>query len=495
MAESRRLVLELVGDDRQLSRAFKKAGTEAQSFESKMMSVGKGAALAAGAAGLGAIVGTLKLGYDEWKESTLVAAQTEAALKSTGAAAGVTAQQISDLAGALMKKSGVDDEAIQKGENLLLTFTSIQNKVGEGNDIFNQATKTMLDMSVALGQDMKSSAIQLGKALNDPTAGMSALRRVGVAFTEEQKQMISKLQESGDVMGAQKIILAELTKEFGGSAEAAGKTLPGQLNVLKETFNNVAGQVFTRLVPALQSIATWVTEHMPQIQAGIEQAFDVMGQVIDALRPVIELVGKALRNFFLDIRDMVKLVSAIFHGDWSEAWSIAVGIVKRQLEFLKDLITTIADPIIKAATAIGTGIKNGIVSGLTGLADLIVGLVKVPINAVIDAINGLRIPSIHIKVGKEILGKFIGVDFDTPEIDPIPDIPHLAVGGRILSDGLAMIHQGEAVIPAARVAALPAPLGTRGNAYHFNFPNYMGDHREIATAIRDELARLERRGG
>ena len=50
-----------------------------------------------------------------------------------------------------MKKTGVDDEAIPSGENLLLTFTNIRNEAGKGNDVFDQATTATLDLSVALG--------------------------------------------------------------------------------------------------------------------------------------------------------------------------------------------------------------------------------------------------------------------------------------------------------------------------------------------------------
>jgi hypothetical protein len=168
---------------------------------------------------------------------------------------------VAKLAEALMHKSGVDDEAIQSGENLLLTFTNVQNQVGKGNDIFNQATSTMLDMSVALGQDTKSSAVQLGKALNDPIKGITALSRVGVSFTAGQKAQIKAMVDAGDTMGAQKIILAELNKEFGGSAEAAGKTLPGQISILKESFSNLAGELTATLVPALSAVAGFFAKH------------------------------------------------------------------------------------------------------------------------------------------------------------------------------------------------------------------------------------------
>jgi hypothetical protein len=61
---------------------------------------------------------------------------------------------------------------------------------------------------------LSGQAIQLGKALNDPIAGISALSRVGVTFTEEQKATIESMVKMGDVAGAQKLILAELAREF-----------------------------------------------------------------------------------------------------------------------------------------------------------------------------------------------------------------------------------------------------------------------------------------
>jgi len=249
-----RIVVDFVANTRDLSAGMSSATGAAGGFSTKLKSLGRAGLAAAGAAGLAGLSLAVKTGIDEFTEASKVSAQTAAVLKSTGGAAGVSAKAVSDLAGALMRKSGIDDEAIQSGENLLLTFTKVQNQAGKGNDIFNQATKTMVDMSVALGQDMTTSATQLGKALNDPVKGVSALQRVGVTFTQGQKDQIKSLVDSGKTMEAQKLILRELNKEFGGSAEAAGKTLPGQLNILKQEFSNVAGEVVGALVPAFTTM-------------------------------------------------------------------------------------------------------------------------------------------------------------------------------------------------------------------------------------------------
>ena len=248
------IVVDFVANTSDLAAGFRKAQGSTQSFGDRLKGMGKAGLAAAGAAGIGALVATVKTGIDEFSEASKVSAQTAAAIKSTGGAAGVSAGHIGRLAESLMKKSGVDDEAIQSGENLLLTFTKVRNEAGKGNDVFDQTTKAALDMSVALGTDMKSATMQLGKALNDPVKGVTKLTRAGVTFTEQQKDQIAALQASGKTMEAQKIILAEVNKEFGGSAAAAGKTLPGQIAVLKESFSNLAGELIGSLVPAFTTL-------------------------------------------------------------------------------------------------------------------------------------------------------------------------------------------------------------------------------------------------
>ena len=255
------VIVDFISNTSGLSSGMKQAGAGAQGFGSKLKGLARAGVVAGGAAGLAALTGTLKVGIDELTQSAKVAAQTAAVIKSTGGAAGVTAKQVANLAGSMMRKTGIDDETIQSGENLLLTFTKVQNKAGKGNDIFTKATHVMADMSVALGQDMKSSAIQLGKALNDPVKGVTALQRVGVSFTAAQKKQIKAMVDSGNTMGAQKLILGELNKEFGGSAEAAGKTLPGQINILKESFSNLAGELVATLVPALTAVTKFFVDN------------------------------------------------------------------------------------------------------------------------------------------------------------------------------------------------------------------------------------------
>lgn len=229
----------------------------ADSVLDRVSSVGK-SFLKFGALAGGAVAGFSALSVKAFTEAENAMTQTEAVLKSTGGVAGVTAEQVSELASSLQSVTAFADETIQSGQNILLTFTNI------GKNIFPQATEVMLDMSQALGQDVKSSAIQLGKALQDPILGVTALRRVGVNFTESQQDMIKSLVESGRTLEAQKMILKELQIEFGGSAKAAGTTFAGKLAILKNRLGDiqeVVGKLLTdAITPAVSAFADFVTK-------------------------------------------------------------------------------------------------------------------------------------------------------------------------------------------------------------------------------------------
>ncbi len=122
-------------------------------------------------------------------DSQNAVAQLDAVIKSTGGSAGITSQHAQDLASSLQNLTMFGDEATLSAESMLLTFTNI----GASGGIFDQATLTALNMSQALGQDLTSSAMQLGKALNNPIDGITALTRVGVTFSEEQKKTIQAM--------------------------------------------------------------------------------------------------------------------------------------------------------------------------------------------------------------------------------------------------------------------------------------------------------------
>lgn len=239
-------------------------------------------------AGIGQLFGDF---VTEAREAAKVGRLTAAVLKSTGSAAKISAKGVADLSEALSNKTAIDDETIQSGANLLLTFTRVRNEVGKGNDIFNRAVGIATDMSVALGTDMKSASILVGKALNDPIKGITALTRSGVSFTKEQKDQIKALVESGDIMSAQKLILRELSTEFGGAAAAAAD--PAER--AKVAWGNFKEEIGAQLLPVVEKLSNWfMKQGIPGIKALIA-AFKEGDITSDGFVGVMERIGVTLR--------------------------------------------------------------------------------------------------------------------------------------------------------------------------------------------------------
>lgn len=279
--------------------------------------IGKALAVGAGAALAGVAVAG-KFALEAAQEAAEVGAQTEAVLKSTGGAANITAEEIGNLATKISLYSAIEDDAIKVGQNMLLTFTNIRNEVGEGNDIFTQASERLVDMSVGMGTDMKSSAIQLGKALNDPVKGVTALGRAGVQFTDKQKKTIEAFIDSNQRMKAQKVILRELTEQFGGSARKVGNTK--SWDKMKNAIGEVMESIGTALLPTVNDLANrlsrfvqsekfrdwlekaevWLKKKLPEAIEKAKRWLDndlkpALQNVADALRPVVGFLGDVFR--------------------------------------------------------------------------------------------------------------------------------------------------------------------------------------------------------
>jgi hypothetical protein len=243
----------------------KDLGAASTKADGHLRKIGQAATVGA-AAGLAALGLAAKVGFSELEQSQKVTSQTAAVLKSTGGEANVTKGHVLGLAGSLMHLSGVDDEAYQASENLLLTFTGIRNEAGKGNKIFDQTSKAIADMDEAMthgnstATSLHNTTILVGKALNDPIKGMGALRRVGVSLNESQQATVKHLVDTGHTMQAQKLILHELSKEFGGSAHAAGDTFAGKLSLAREEGKNFAGELVAGALPALTMLVEWLSK-------------------------------------------------------------------------------------------------------------------------------------------------------------------------------------------------------------------------------------------
>jgi len=205
-------------------------------------------------------------------------AQVEAGLKSTGNQAGFTSQQLQAMASDLQKTTLFGDETILKDATAqLLTFTNI---TGEQ---FARTQEAALDLATRLDGDLKSASIQLGKALNDPIKGLSALAKSGIQFSASQKETITTLTESGRLVEAQTLILDELNTQYGGSAEAAAKA-DGGITQLSNAWGDAKEMLGGLIVDAIR----------PATQ-GLLDFFSAI--TVEDIKSFISIIGKLLKTF------------------------------------------------------------------------------------------------------------------------------------------------------------------------------------------------------
>ena len=290
------------------------------------------------------IVGFFKEANAEARESQKVGAITANAIKVTGGAAKVTSAQVDALAASISNKTAVDDEAVQAGSNLLLTFKNIKNEGTGLNAVFDRSTAAAVDLSAAGFGSIEGASKMLGKALNDPLNGMTALGRAGVTFTDAQKKQVKGMVEAGNVLGAQKLILAEVESQVGGAA-AASATAGERLTTI---WNNTKEAIGTRLLPILDRLYAWFADQIPKIMAFAGDVGDVLGPAFskagefvsafvrglkggeaNGAGPLVDIVnaGKSLRDTFERLRPGLEKVGAFFRDVFLPAVRDAAPVV------------------------------------------------------------------------------------------------------------------------------------------------------------------------
>jgi len=214
------------------------------------------------------IISTLNQWGEKATESASIQDTLGAVIKSTGASAWTTASQLNKLATEQSRATGRSRDEIAQMQSVLLGFRSVTT------DVFKGATTAVMDMAQVMGGDLRGAANMLGKALDTPIQGMSALSRVGFVFTQQQKEMIKQLEEAGKHTEAQKVILSEVEAAFSGAA----------------TSTNVAVRAQTAYNNAMTEFKLMVGRGWAEATAGLRQAFaDIVQSIVDTHNRLEEL--------------------------------------------------------------------------------------------------------------------------------------------------------------------------------------------------------------
>lgn len=216
-------------------------------------------------AGLGvAVAGVTAIMYKSVRAAEEMERQQlkiEALLRATDNASGRTAAQLDAQARSVARNTLASVSGVRDAQGVLLTFRSVQQ------DVFDKAIVLSQDLASVMGGDAKSAALQLGKALEEPSTGLTALRRAGVSFTEAEKEQIRTMEESGRVADAQRMILAKLEQQVGGAGSAEAGGLTGKVDSL--------GQAWQEFLEAIGETKTagssidWLTGAVDNLRRGL----------------------------------------------------------------------------------------------------------------------------------------------------------------------------------------------------------------------------------
>lgn len=218
-------------------------------------------------------------------EAQKATAQLDAAYKATGSTLGLTRQRLDQLGEGLRKVSVHGGTAVKTAQSVLLTFNRVRGEA------FGRTLQVAADLSARLGTDLTSAVRVLGAALQDPERGLQALRRAGISFSDEQRELIKRLVESGQAAKAQAVILGELEARFTGSAAALRNTLGGALEAMRNAWGDLFEQSADATADLTKSINDLtktledegnkraVTEFFALIVAGAARAAQAVSQL------------------------------------------------------------------------------------------------------------------------------------------------------------------------------------------------------------------------
>lgn len=326
------------------------------------------------------IVGFVGVAVKKFFEQEEATAKLQSSFDSMGASAWTSMEQLQGLADSIQANSTFGDEAVETMQAILLTFGQIQNQGDGVNAVFDRTTQVTADMAALMGTDLNSAAIMLGKALNDPVANLGALSRSGVQFTKDQKEMIKGLWESGDALGAQKVILDELERQFGGTAEAVANTASGKwtqaMNTMGDTMEIVGGIIAPIVVEVaghIQTMALAFAElepHWQRLALGAAGGAAALGPMLFALGNVVKVLAFLVTPVGLVVAAVAGLVF-ILHKmgvEWQDVVDWAVDLWENTLKpmwdellvFITDIVEQVTDWITENWDTIMEVVETGI---------------------------------------------------------------------------------------------------------------------------------------
>jgi hypothetical protein len=393
-------------DFRKLEGAGNKATFGLRTFDKAVTNGAKNVAKFGAMAGvaLGAVgFGLVRIAEDSRTSN----ARIEQINKSMGLFGGA-AQQVTDrlikLSETQAMATGIDRNAIKETVAKLLTFKELAVTATEVGGAFDRATQAAIDLGAAGFGEATQNAVQLGKALNDPIKGITALARSGVTFTEQEKEKIKVLVESGNMLEAQDTLLKAIETQVGGTAVAtanASDQMRQGLLRAGEALGDLLLPLFNRLVDFINKT----------VVPNVEKFADVVGE--EGLGAGLRMLGGGFLNV---IENGGKFVNTllVLTAAFVAMRGVAIAATISQNLFTVALLNNPIGRVVAILIVLGTAVVaaylkfegfrkvvNAVVNAVIGYVEMMVNLWIKAINIFIKALNFFR----------PLLGK-LGIDFD-----------------------------------------------------------------------------------
>ena len=337
-----RVVIDIVGDDSHFRSAVGRLGQAV------------GAGLAVGAAAIGAFAVGAVQAAEAGQATERRVTQIAENMGYLGAEADKVTKRLADYAEQTARQTSLDDDMILATQAKLGTFSALGTQMDKTGGAFDRATKAAIDMAAAGFGSAESNATQLGKALQDPIRGITALNRAGVTFTEAQRDQIAAMMEANNIAGAQNIILAEVERQVGGTAEATA-TATGKMMA---SFGLMQENIGGALLPIVERLTNTFTASMPAIEAAILRIIkpvETLTAAIEGGATPIEAVRDTIASAFgettLAIFDNLRTVITDIITAFTDV-TTAITDKSDAVTPLIEKITTFAAEVLKSETAV-----------------------------------------------------------------------------------------------------------------------------------------------
>jgi len=229
----------------------------------------------AGAFAVNQIVAFGKESVQAFSEAQDAESKYVAMRKASNNATGIAVEQMKELAASIQATTRHEDDHIISVAATLLKYNNLTD------DVFPRTIKLAADMAEIFGS-LDGAAAQLGRALNDPMSGMRILRMAGVELTDELKDQIKTLTDTGQTAAAQEVIFGELEKRFGGLGKAMGDTFSGQLEKLNNQFGDIKETIGEALVPAIEAVLPKLSDFAARFKIAMDVPTTAMNNLPSA---------------------------------------------------------------------------------------------------------------------------------------------------------------------------------------------------------------------